>query len=176
MPKAKKQETEKVENEESGLEEEIEQAEEIIDNERFVEFLQPSTETTAPVLKKIEMPQEEAPGLEQGVENVLIPREKKDDDKKYATEYIKEDYETVHEEPRIENENILIKQPKTINIETVGRDLRPHVEQSFVINPELQELRQGALERDYVAKTTALNRESKLPFQQEERKYKGKLI
>ena len=59
-------------------------------------------------------------------------------------------------------------------------NLHPQITQNFQINPELQELRrksEGNLEKDYVVKAERLNREdNKLPFEQTERKYKGRVI
>ena len=185
MPKKEIEEQEKKEEEqetkeESGLEEEIEEEEETIDNQRFVEFLQPSTKTTAPVLKRVETPQEEVPDLEQGVSAVVEPRAKKEDERKYETISPNEDYQSVGEElKRVADEGLLIRPITRTSLETAGRDLRPPVEQHFVINPELQELRReiGASEKDYVVKAGKLDKsENKLPFQETERKYKGKAI
>jgi len=99
-----KQETE----EESGLEEEIEEEEETIDNQRFVEFLQPSTKTTSPVLERVETPQGEAPDLEQGISGVIGSKKEKEDERKYETISTSEDYQSVGEElKRITDETSL---------------------------------------------------------------------
>lgn len=173
-------ETEQETEEESGLEEELEEEEETIDNQRFVEFLQPSIETTAPVLERVETPQEEIPDLEQGVSTAVMPKEERADEKKYETIGPTEDYKSVGEElKRVADERLLIKPITRTSLETAGRDLRPPVEQHFVINPELQELRKETMssKRDYAVKAGKLDKsENRLPFQETERKYKGKAI
>jgi len=173
------EEQEKTE-EESGLEEEIEEEEETIDNQRFVEFLQPSTKTASPILERVETPQTEVPDLEQGVSEVIGFGKENEDEIKYKTISAGEDYQSVGEElKRVEDEGLLIKPITRTSLETAGRDLRPPVEQHFVINPELQELRReiGASERDYAVKAGKLDKSgNRLPFQEIERKYKGKAI
>jgi len=165
---------------ESELEKEIEETEEIIDNNEFREFIQPSSQEfiniLAPVLEKVEIPQQES--LEQDVASISTSTEKKDETPtNYDTGYIEPDYESINREST-KDENLLIKRPMPVNIERVG-DLRPQIERNFQINPEIQELRksQGKLEGDYVAKAEKLDTgDNRLPFESTQRKYKGRII
>jgi len=142
--------------------------------------LQPSTKTTSPVLERVETPQGEVPDLEQGVSAAVESREENEDERKYETISTSEDYQSVGEElKRVEDEGLLIRPITRTSLETAGRDLRPPVEQHFAINPELQELRReiGASEKDYAVKAGKLDKSgNRLPFQENERKYKGKAI
>lgn len=182
IKKIKKQISKK--EEESELEREIKeedlkttQAEEI-EEEQFTKFTQPSVEPFSPVLERIETPQQEP--LEDNLASVTTPTEKKDEEKiKYETGYIEPNYEDMQKRQRI-NENLLVQESAPINFETTRIDLHPHLGQNFQINPELQELRkqsQGDLEKDYIVKEEKLNRgNNNLPFEQTQRKYKGKSI
>ncbi|MCK5149466.1 hypothetical protein KAJ87_00890 [Candidatus Pacearchaeota archaeon] len=166
--------------EKSELEEEVEEIkenfEERIDNNKFQEFIKPDTESFSPVLEKVEAPQE---SLEQDVASAPIIKEKQEEQIKYSTKYNESDYRFIEERSRRINENLLV-QSTPINFEKVGMNLHPQITQNFQINPELQELRrksEGNLEKDYVVKAERLNREdNKLPFEQTERKYKGRVI
>jgi len=178
MPKKKKiikqPKVKQISKKESELEEEIE---ETIDNQ-FHEFIQPSTEFVSPVLEKVgDAP--EPIDLEQELTTAPTTQENKEEPK-YETSYDVSEYETPESEARkIINENMVIAQSTPIRIETAGTDLRPHREQTFQINPELQDIRQtseGALETDYIAKAEKITQDNKLPFQQTQRKYKGKPI
>jgi len=156
-------------------------SEETIDDNEFREFIQPSTQEfinmLSPVLEKVEIPQQES--LEQDVSSISTSTEKEDETPtKYDTGYIEPNYENIKRES-IKDENLLIKRPVPVNIEMVGRDLRPQIEQNFQINPEIQELRksQGKLEEDYIAKAEKLDTgDNRLPFESTQRKYKGRII
>ncbi len=189
-----KKSKEKEVKESSELEKEIEEtesqetnevlekiSEETIDDNEFREFIQPSTQEfiniLSPFLEKVETPQQES--LEQDVASISTSTEKKDETPtKYDTGYIEPNYESIKRES-IKDENLLIKRPVPVNIEMVGRDLRPQIEQNFQINPEIQELRksQGKLEEDYIVKSEKLDtRDDRLPFESTQRKYKGRII
>lgn len=173
-------ETEEIEDEESGLEEDIEEAEQEIEEDKFVEFMTPLIESSSATLNQVAVaPELRATDLEQDLSNVVgFQEEKKDEEKKYETQIIK-DYDLVKEMPRSHSEYLVVKQTTPINLERVGKDiLRPSFEQKFKINPELQELRSHQVpSRDYVVEARSIEKtENKLPFQQEERKYKGRLI
>lgn len=160
---------------ESELEEDIEEIEEIIENNDFHEFIQqPSVKSFTTILKKVETPIE---SLEQDIISApVIQKEKEEEQIKYSPKYDEVDYQAIEEESKRINENLLIR-PKTINVETTKIDFRPKIEQDFQIAPELQELRRKkSLEEDYVAHAKKLNEEHKLPFEQTQRKYKGKNI
>ncbi len=185
MPKRKR---EKKKQEESELEEEIEETEsqeadkdlkktpesqEIEENE-FHEFMNPLEKSFSPVLERIEIPQQDL--LEEDLAFAPRTQEKKDEKQ---IKYNESDYKIIEEESRRINENLLIRSTP-INIETTRMNFHPQIEQNFQINPELFELRrksEGSLEKDYVLKTERLERENnRLPFEQRERKYKGRAI
>ncbi len=187
--KNKRQTSKKSKQKSSELEKEIEEtesqetnkalektSEETIDDNEFREFIQPSIESFSPVLEKVEIPQE---SLEQDVAPISTSTEKKDETStNYDTGYIEPNYESIVRES-IKNENLIVKQSVPINMERVGTDLRPQIEQNFQINPELQELRKsrGKLEQDYIAKAEKLDtKENRLPFESTQRKYKGRTI
>lgn len=171
-----KKEEETISNEEeSELEQEIEKQEEIIEEDEFHEFIQSSPKSFSPVLEKIEIPKQES--LEQNVSSVPIKETNDEEQIEYSSKYDESDYKSI-EESREMNENLLVR-PMSTDIERTGIRLHSTIKQDFQIAPELQELRrksEGNLEEDYIVKAKKLNREDILPFEQRERKYKGKPI
>ena len=159
-------------DEESELEEQVDKIEEEINDNQFQEFLKPSSEDFSPVLEKIaDAP--ELVNLEQDVSSSTFTENKKEED----TKYDEVNYETVREELR-KNENLLVKQFAPIRIENAGKDLHPQLRDMTFVNPELHELKRTEknLETDYVPKAERLDTDERLPFQQTERKYKGRPI
>lgn len=154
-------------------------SEEIIEDNEFHEFMKPLEKSFSPVLERIEAPQQNL--LEENSSFTPIAQEKKHEKQiKYNTGYNPSEYEAIGEEKRkIQNENMIMRFAP-IRVETNRMDLHPQIEQNFQINPELLELRrksEGNLEKDYVLKTKKLDRENnRLPFEQKERKYRGKAI
>ena len=178
-------------HEESGLEEKIQDTETFMDNNQFHEFLKPSTESFSPVLETVEASRQES--LERDVAGVLTSTENRDNDlRKYNPVKYIESYTTKAERTTGDNvkksktidRNFAIRQPEKINIETVRRDFNPQLRDvAPVSRDELRthsikdsEQTQRKLEIDYVANLERLHRDEKLPFQQTETKYKGKLI
>ena len=158
-------------NEESELEERVDNTEEEIDDSNFQEFLKPSSESFSPVLEKIADAPEPV-NLEQDISQPTFT-ENKEEGKKYE----EVNYETAKEELTIKD-NLLVKQSEPIRIENVRRDLHPQLRDVIFNNTEINESRREEknFEIDYVAKAERLNKDERLPFQQIERKYKGRPI
>ncbi len=158
-------------NEESELEERVDETEEEIDDSNFQDFLKPSSESFSPVLERIADVSEPI-RLEQEIFSPTFTENKEE-----GTRYNKVDYETAKEELTIKD-NLLVKQPEPVRIENIRRDLHPQLRDIAFVNSEINESRREGknLEIDYVTKAERLNRDERLPFQQTERKYKGRPI
>lgn len=154
------------EKETSELEEEIKDAENSLGKNQFQEFIQQSstgitqpTESFSPVLKRVETPQQEP--LEQNVASTQLSIGEAEDttQTKYTPAKQSEDYtveskkgdETYTESGKID-EDLIVRQPASINIETAGRDLHPQLREVTPVTLESQELRkpQGTLEEKYI--------------------------
>ncbi len=187
---AKKKKSKNQESEESDLEEAIEEeieeektseiAEEIKDEDEttkdneFVEFMQPPTEPSNPVLEKVAKAAEPT-RLEQDIATTPAQEKKQDEPVKYKV--MKEDYQAMERERQMMNRDLVVRQSEKIPAHTPTSNLRREREQEFEINPDLRELRKGSatLERDYVAKAEKIDRDgSKLPFERQDTKYQGK--
>lgn len=147
------------EEEESKLEDKIEDTEDRIKDTEFHEFLKPSAESFSPVLERAETPSRES--LEQDVGFGSISATEQEDQQiqynpvNYDENYTREperDIGSSVEESRKIRETFSVGQPAPINLETVGRDLRPQLRDVSLVNLESQELRkpQGTLEEKYV--------------------------
>ncbi len=182
MLKKEKDEQEESEIEEEIKEEEIKEiadsVEEIpnqIDDNEFVEFMQPFTSTSSPILKKVE----DFPvltNLEQDVAEAPVKEPKEEEPIKYET--IKEDYESViKQRNETMDRNLVVRRAEVTRIQPQQMDLHRNIEQEFEINPELQELRrsEGNLERDYVVHEQKIDKDNhKLPFERRDTKYQGR--
>ena len=75
------EETEEIESEESGLKENLEEAEEKIEEDKFVEFIAPSNESSSTALNQVAVASElRATDLEQDLSNVVGLETKEEDD------------------------------------------------------------------------------------------------
>ncbi len=160
-----KKENKKEDSEESELEEEIEETEENIDNNKFVEFLQISTEPGAPVLKKIQNAQEIAT-LEQDIISTPISKEEK-----IQTDYTPALNKPDYSEPNTETEQKYqtnfsppVLEPVKISRELQNQEFLDPMAGRMIDNPN--NLNQKMIE------TGVVERDTRLPFEKDEKKYR----
>ena len=164
------------EQEESELEEDIVEVEEtlkeeIIDDNPISEFLQTSTGSSAPVLDRINAPQE---SLEQGVENVSISN--KEEDKEgvnYSPNDSKYSESVSNYTESIRQGQYLSEQLDPTNVKTLRNDSNRELRQTIPINQN-RELRDKAYES--AKSPERLESDNRHPFEQIEEKYKEKQI
>ena len=169
----------KLEEEPSGernLEEDVQEEVQEISSEQFSEFLQGGE--FRPVLER-----DGAPGqqLEQGIEDVSVAREEKTEDQKEEFSYNVPSYEEVREQSRkIAEIGMSVKRPEPLFQPRVRMQAASIREHDFQFNPELQKIRRAAsesIEESYLVKTSRREEERpRLPFEQDDTKYKGKSI
>jgi len=155
------------------LEEAVEDTEEQIQDNQFHKFMRPTTKSTTPVLEKVGIQEEQT--LEQEI--TQTPIEKKQEPEIKQEEYDINDYEAVAQKARqIKNQDLLV-QSTPISMEMIGKQLHLPVQREFQINPELKQMQSARVsEEDYTLKAEKLQESKNLPFEQTERKYKGKSI
>lgn len=143
----------------------------------FEGFNEPSPDISkgsfSSVLEKVEQASQET-NLEEVAEESDFSQSQ-EEEKKEPVEYpvIRDDYENIIKQARESNPNLVLHEGRRFDLENVG--LHPRIEQSFQINPELQELRRGTenIEEDYVAHEEKLEKdEDLLPFQKKAKEYK----
>jgi hypothetical protein len=167
------------EQEESELEEDIVEVEEtlkeeIIDDNPISEFLQTSTGSSAPVLDRINAPQE---SLEQGVENVSISNKEEDkegvnyspNDSKYS-ESVSNYTESIRQD---DNSNLMRSEP--VNVNTIRDNLNTGLRQTIPVNQN-NELEKRNIKYESARSPERLESNNRNPFEQREEKYKGKPI
>jgi hypothetical protein len=186
MPKKKKSKKakEKPKKEKKIEESELEEiAEEVPENQDIGSFLQPPPTTSAPILEKVETSEP----LEE-----IVPQssETPEDETQDTIEYIdpKTGYDTLAEyETRVQqavksDPDVVVGTSTPIHIDDMRTNLRSNVNRTFEINPELQQARRasaniGKTEEEYHMKAGELDKnDTSLPFEQKERKYKGRAI
>ena len=161
MPKESEEENES----EKELEEEIKETEEEIDDNKFVEFLQISTEPNAPVLNKMENSQE-IETLEQNIISTIISEKEK----------TKNDYSIVPNTSDYSEQNIETEQeyqtnssPQELEPIKVSKELRSQQLLDPMagrrISPQ-NNLNQKMIETSFIKRNT------KLPFEKSEIEYK----
>lgn len=175
---------EKNEEESSELEDEIEGSEieeiaeeinedsiDIKDNKEFEQFVQPQTQSFSPVLERIA---EEPEARITPIETEDNKREDTSNLIRYSEfeEESKPDYELSRQN---EFQGIQpIQKPERIETTEFRRDIGPQLRNMNFVPQEIQEMQRE--DDDYVVKAERLDTNDNLPFQQKERKYKGRDI
>jgi len=121
----------------SGLKESIEEFEEDFNENKFVEFLQPSTKSTAPVLERVANAPQQVIRLEQDIADVSTSEKTEENKLNYVTNSNESTYALRREGTGYQS-NVVATQPERINAETAGRNLRPAIRDADTINPEFQ--------------------------------------
>ena len=122
-----------------------------IDDNQFVEFLKPSTESFSPVLKRTETPRvAQQSSLEQGL--AFVPSSEKDEKKdkeerNYITSRNKQDYNTPENKRQ---EEFSPQIPNHINLKTINREFRHLPRQAHFTNTELQAIQNQESETKYI--------------------------
>ena len=123
------QESEEVENEESGLEEDIEEAGEEIREDKFVEFMAPSSESSSTSLGQVAVaPELRATDLEQDLSNVIgLENNKKEEEDPFKYK-IGADPEEAPKYITSGNEIEKTVAPSNVDIMSLGKEpnLMPH--------------------------------------------------
>ena len=169
----------KLEEESSGernLEEDVSEEVQKINSDQFSEFLQGGE--FRPVLERDGGSGQQ---LEQNIEGVSVPGEEKTEEKKEEFSYNVPSYEDVREQSRkIAEIGMSVKRPEPLFQPRVRMQAASIREHDFQFNPELQKIRQASsesIEERYLIKTSRREEEKpRLPFEQDNTKYKGKPI
>lgn len=159
---------------ESELEKEIEEtesqeasevlektSEETIDDNEFREFIQPSTESFAPVLEKVEIPQQES--LEQDVASTSVSSKA---DKGQI------DYSTTSNEPKYSAEEIKYQtniEPPILKPAEISRNLP---RQEFLEPVTEVEISPQNMMSPKMVDTEFIEEKTRLPFERDDKKYK----
>ena len=155
-----------VKHDESRLEESMEEVEEGLDEDKFVEFLQSSTRSTAPVLEKVADAPQQVIRLEQDVSGVSSSEDVEEKKLDYSINSSKSNYDLRNEETENQGTNYQLSeiagQPGRIDMENVGRDLRPAIRGVSPVNQEFQTTKS----EEYVAQPRQLEKPSNSPHEQ----------
>ena len=145
--------------EESELEEKVEQEEETFVDDQFHEFIQPSTESVSPVLEKVETFEQES--LEQNVGSAPIQTDSEEKDSvKYSQEsnYIEEN---------------ATKYQKSVEPPVLSSSVRDSsLRQEFLHTPKEIDFSPQESVRPEPIHAGFVEREQKLPFENDSKKYK----
>ena len=156
----------KVIKKDSGLEESMKELEEDIDENKFVEFLQPSTKPTSTVLEKVQDAPQQIIRLEQDVSGVSSSEEVEEKKLDYSTNSSGANYDLRNEETENQGTgyqpNEIAGQPGRIDMENVGRDLRPAIRGVSPVNQEFQTTKN----EEYVTQPKQLEKPSNSPHEQ----------
>jgi len=166
MSKKSEEEDDGESEKESELEEEIEETEKNIDENKFIEFLQISTKPSAPVLEKIQNAQEIST-LEQDI--ISSPTHKE--------ERIQIDYESSLNKPDYSEQNI--EKEKKYQTNFSPPVLTPVNISKELSNQEFIDPLAGKMispqndQNQNIIETRPIERESRLPFEKDEKKYRN---
>ena len=165
LPISKKK-VEELKEDKSGSEESMEEVEEGLDEDKFVEFLQSSTRSTAPVLEKVADAPQQVIRLEQDVSGVSSSEDVEEKKLDYSINSSKSNYDLRNEETENQGTNYQLSeiagQPGRIDMENVGKDLHPAIREATPINPEFQRTESA----EYVEAPRQLKRTTSSPLEQ----------